>query len=127
MPLSSMSWGGLMERPHFQSTWFHNNPTTEKSHSGISDLQLHFREPGNLQSQLRPGVSELKLPRRARNGQKLLFSFLRGKKSQTNNTWNSAREKHFTPEKLKFQNFFFSRKFWSLLPRFQIWQCWSFP
>lgn len=73
-------WGSHTSRvPGFMET-------PETSHSRVSDSQLHFREPWNLQSQLRPGASEFEVPRLAEIGHKLFLFMLiisRGKNQKT--------------------------------------------
>lgn len=73
-----------MEKPRFQSTWFHGDPISEMTHLGISDSQLHFWEFGNLQSHLRPRISEFHVLRHEGTGHKLLFRsiFLRERKAK---------------------------------------------
>lgn len=78
LPASSRS--RLMEKLCFWSTCFPGEPTTEMTDSGLSGSQLHFREPVNLQSQLRSDVSEFQVPRHAGTGHKWLFRFLNKKK-----------------------------------------------
>lgn len=56
-----------MEKLYFQSTCFPGDPTTEMTDLGLSGSQLHFREPVNLQSQLRSEVSEFQVPKACRN------------------------------------------------------------
>lgn len=106
--LLASPWIRLMGKPYFQSTWFHGDPTTETSHSRVSDSQLHFREPWNLQSQLRLGASDFEVPRLAEIGHKLFLFMLiisRGKTKKQHAEFGQGLAFHFG-KTLKFQNLF---------------------